>query len=110
MPIEKTRALTQKEVEELIIDATEQPTWRPKRKQNKHYSGKKKRHTIKTEIQMNAQGRIRRVSKWHPGLVHEFTFYKQEATAAGGKRAYADAGHQGMQDLHAKTEIPQKRS
>ena len=41
MPIEKKRALTQKEVEELLIDATEQPTWRPKRKQNKHYSGKK---------------------------------------------------------------------
>jgi hypothetical protein len=32
MPIEKTCALTQKEIEEFIIDVTEQPTWRPKRK------------------------------------------------------------------------------
>jgi hypothetical protein len=59
---------------------------------------------------MNAQGRIRRVSKSHPGSVHDFRLYKQEATAARGKRAYTDVGCQGRQDFHTKTEIPQKRS
>jgi IS5 family transposase len=69
----------------------------------------KKRHTIKTEIRINAQGPTRHVSKWHPGSVHEFTVCKQEATAARGARAYADSGYQGRQDLHIKTELPHKK-
>jgi hypothetical protein len=44
MPIEKKRALTQKEIEELIIDVTEQPTWRPKRKETSIISAKKASH------------------------------------------------------------------
>jgi hypothetical protein len=39
-------------VEQLIIDATEQPIQRPKnrKKQKKCYSGKKKTHTLKKQI------------------------------------------------------------
>jgi hypothetical protein len=44
MPIEKTRALSQKEVKELLIDATEQPTWRPKRKETSIIPAKKASH------------------------------------------------------------------
>jgi hypothetical protein len=48
MAITKTRHLSQEEVEEIIIDATEQPIERPKKGQKSFYSGKKKRHTNKT--------------------------------------------------------------
>lgn len=34
----------------VLIDATETPIERPKKKQKHFYSGKKKRHTLKTQI------------------------------------------------------------
>ncbi len=50
MVLQKCKKLSQEEVENLIIDATEQPIERPKRRQKLYYSGQKKRHTLKTEI------------------------------------------------------------
>ena len=54
-----------------IIDSTEQPIQRPGRKQRCWYSGKKKRHTIKTEIVITENGRIVSISKPEPGRVHD---------------------------------------
>src|SRR6185369_10670608 len=48
--ITKDTSLTSQEVLKLLADVTEQPTQRPVKKQKKSYSGKKRRHTIKTEI------------------------------------------------------------
>ena len=72
MAITKTRHLSQEEVEEIIIDATEQQIERPKKGQKAFYSGKKKRHTNKTEIRILPKGRIVHVSKTKPGAVHDF--------------------------------------
>lgn len=47
--ITKDRSLTPDKVVELLADVSEQPTQRPTKKQKRSYSGKKKRHTIKTE-------------------------------------------------------------
>ena len=56
-----------------IIDATEQPVERPSdnEQQKEHYSGKKKRHTRKTQIIVNEKGVIRDVSASTPGSVHD---------------------------------------
>ena len=48
--IEKKREISSEDAEYLILDATEQPIQRPKKGQKKYYSGKKKRHTIKTNM------------------------------------------------------------
>ena len=79
MALKKERHLTPEEIESIIIDATEQPCERPKRKQAKYSSGKKKRHTLKTEIRVTKEGRIVHVSKTKPGSVHEFSLHKSEA-------------------------------
>jgi hypothetical protein len=42
--------LTEDEIRELFFDATEGPTRRPERGQREFYSGKKRRHTIKTQV------------------------------------------------------------
>jgi hypothetical protein len=42
--------LTEEEIRELFFDATERPTRRPKRGRREFDSGKKKRHTIKTQV------------------------------------------------------------
>ncbi len=48
--IEKKREISSEDAEYLILDATEQPIQRPKKGQKKYYSGKKKRHTVKTSM------------------------------------------------------------
>jgi hypothetical protein len=47
---ERRVELTEEEIRELFFDATERPTRRPERGQRAYYSGKKKRHTIKTQV------------------------------------------------------------
>jgi len=70
------------EFAEIITDATEQPRRRPPRRtQRRWYSGKRKRHTIKTQITVNKTGRILLVSDSVPGRVHDYALFKREGTA-----------------------------
>lgn len=110
MAISKTRHLSQEEIQEIIVDATEQQIEKPKKGQKAFYSGKKKRHTNKTEIRVTLKGRILHVSKTKPGAVHDFALYKEEPPIPKDSRALADSGYQGLDKLHAKTEIPFKAS
>lgn len=110
MAISKTRNLSQEEVEDLIIDATEQPIERPSKGQKAFYSGKKKRHTNKTEIRITPKGRIVHISKTKPGSVHDFTLYKAEPPVPRDTRSWVDLGYLGMDKKHQKTEIPFKAS
>lgn len=94
----------------LIIDCTEQPIQRPSRKQRCWYSGKKKRHTIKTEITITGRGRIVGVSKPAPGRVHDLEIRRRGPPLPENAHAYVDSGYQGLQEDHAATEMPYKRS
>jgi hypothetical protein len=60
--------VSREEAVALIIDCTEQPIQRPGREQRCWYSGKKKRHTIKTEIAVTEGCCNVAVSKPAPGL------------------------------------------
>jgi len=70
------------ELTELIGDTTEQPIQRPKKKskQKKHYSGKKKRHTVKTQLVTNKEKRIYDVSKTYTGRTHDKSIMETERT------------------------------
>jgi len=102
--------VSREEAEALIIDCTEQPIQRPKRKQRCWYSGKKKRHTIKTEIIVTEKGRIVSRSNPSPGRVSDITIRRRGPLLPKGSRAYADSGYQGLQDEHPDTDIPYKKS
>ena len=68
------------EMKELVADATEQQIARPKDKRNKkkYYSGKKKRHTIKTQLLIELHsGKILDISSPFPGRVHDYTIFKE---------------------------------
>lgn len=84
-----------------IVDATEQGVRRSKddKTQREHYSGKKKRHTRKTQLTVNEHGEIRHLSHSTPGRVHDLTHFRgsdasgqipQEVTVGG------DAGYDGL--------------
>ena len=109
--IPKARQLSQREIESLIIDATEQPIERPKKDDQKpYYSGKKKKHTVKIEIRITGNSRIVHVSTTRPGAVHDFALYKQEPPVPKKSRVYVDSGYQGLDKVHAQTELPYKAS
>jgi len=61
-----------------FIDATEQEIPRPKnkKKQKTHYSGKKKKHTVKTQLTVNSKGLIVHKSLHVSGSVHDYRLFK----------------------------------
>jgi hypothetical protein len=77
--IRRDPRLTRDEASALIVDCTEQPVQRPGKeaKQGRHYSGKKKRHTLKTEYIVTEAGRIASVSPSHPGSSHDLTIRRE---------------------------------
>lgn len=85
-----------------IVDATEQAVQRASESQQQrdHYSGKKKRHTRKTQIIVNEHGEIRDVSKSTPGKVHDLEHFRQSAAADRIPRGSGVAGDAGYQGLH----------
>jgi hypothetical protein len=84
---ERRIELAEDEIRELFFDATERPTRRPARGQREFYSGKKKRHTIKTQVVVVRKRkppgpgakprrvRIAAVSEAFPGKVHDKKIY-----------------------------------
>ena len=102
--------VSREEAEALIIDGTEQPIQRPGRKQRCWYSGKKKRHTIKTEIVITENGRIVSISKPAPGRVHDLEIRRRGPPLLSASHLDADSGYQGLQDDHSGVEIPYKKT
>ncbi|MGH7926387.1 MAG: transposase family protein [Candidatus Binatia bacterium] len=102
--------VSKEEAQSLLADATEQPVQRPRRRQKRYYSGKKKRHTIKNEIVATAEGRIAAVSKSAAGSVHDITIRRRGPPLPENARIYADSGYQGYQNDHPALEIPYKSS
>jgi len=85
-----------------IIDATEQRVERARddATQRAHYSGKKKAHTRKTLIVVNAHGRLRYVSPSVPGATHDLTVLRQSGALEqipSDLSLMGDSGFQGLQ-------------
>jgi hypothetical protein len=68
------------ETKDLFIDGTERPVQRPKnqKKQKKHYSGKKKRHTKKNIVISDENNRIGYLSKTKSGKNHDYPMFKEK--------------------------------
>ena len=107
--ISKDRGLTQSDLETILIDATEIRIQRPSKNQRKYYSGKKKHHTVKFEIQTDIKGKIIDISKSYNGKTHDFKIRKMSSHVPRDALVLADSGYQGLQKLHLKTILPHKR-
>ena len=108
MTLPNKKYLAEKEIEILIIDATEQSIERPKRGQKAYYLGKKKRHTLKKEIRLTKEGKIIHISRYKQGSVHDFELHKTEPPILKNTRAFVDSGYQGLDKRHEQTELPFK--
>jgi len=62
-----------------FIDTTEQEIPRPKNKRRRknYYSGKKKKHTVKTQIIVNKKGLILHKTKHRKGKQHDYDMFKK---------------------------------
>jgi hypothetical protein len=63
-----------------FIDSSEQEIPRPKNKRRRksYYSGKKKKHTIKTQYMVNSEGTILHKTGHDRGRIHDYEVYKNK--------------------------------
>jgi hypothetical protein len=98
---------------EFILDGTERPIRRPKdrTRQEQHYSGKKKRHTVKNNaITDKRTGKIKALSPTVPGKKHDKKLADEQGLRfPKGSRLYQDTGFQGYTPKNAKIYQPTKK-
>lgn len=107
--IKKNRELAYEEASQLI-DVTEQVIERPLKNQKIYFSGKKKKHTLKTEIRVTNLGKITNISKSYAGKVHDFKIHKNSDPMPINTKVYADSGYQGLKKRCAQAKTPIKKS
>ena len=103
--------VSKREAEALIIDCTEQPVEQPQDNatQEAHYSGKKKRYTLKTEYIVSAEGRVVSVSASHPGSRRDLSIRRAGPPLPKRAHGYADSAYQGYGKDHPNLDVPCKK-
>jgi hypothetical protein len=88
----------------VVIDSFEQRTQRPKRRQRAYYSGKKKAHTLKTQVGVDEEsGRFVDVSDSVPGPWADIKLLKKSRLLRrlpAGVGGIGDLGYVGIGELH----------
>src|SRR5436190_11188274 len=74
----------------VIVDPFEQRTQRPRRRQRAYYSGKKKAHTLKSQVAVDEEGHIVDVADSRPGRWADLKVFKRSGLA--GKLIRAKVG------------------
>ena len=96
-----------------IIDGTERPLRRPKEKdrQRQHYSGKKKRHTVKNNVVSDKRTRkIKVLSPTSEGKKHDKKLAdEQDLTFPSGSKLWQDTGFQGYEPENVTVFQPKKK-
>lgn len=99
----------------VVIDSFEQPVQRPKRRQRRFYSGKKKRHTVKSQVTVDEDtGRVADVSDTVPGPTPDIKLLKRSKVLGKlprGVGAIGDSGYVGMGAIRKRvaTGVPRKK-
>jgi DDE superfamily endonuclease len=98
------------EVDKIIVDSFETPIPRPSNndRQKRVYSGKKKRHTLKTQIITDQKGRILDVSSGHRGPKADVKIWNETALPADLKEK-PKLGDKAYLGADKPTQSPQKK-
>ena len=97
-----------------FLDATEQEIPRPrgKAKRRSHYSGKRKRHTVKTQITVNKTGLILHRSPHARGGRHDYSLFRWRRPSLPGEVGLGvDLGYEGIRNDYPELDVslPHKR-
>lgn len=94
-----------------IVDATESRIDRPKEHQKEWYSGKKKMHTIKTQVEIGIKTMIIYSTRFAKGSVHDFKLFKETTCDYNPNTPlFIDMGYIGIEKIHKNSIIPIKSS
>lgn len=100
---------TPEEVDRVLIDTFETSVPRPSREpqQTRRYSGKKKRHTLKTQVVTDTKGELLAISAGHRGPAADKTLYVESEVREQFPNAtkQADKGYHGATDV----EMPHRK-
>jgi len=90
----------------VIVDTFEQRTQRPRRRQRAYYSGKKKAHTLKSQVAVDEDGRIVDVAESRPGRWADLKVFRRSGLVGKLIRAQVgalgDLGYVGLDGLSPK--------
>jgi len=97
----------------VVIDSFEQRTQRPKRRQRAYYSGKKKAHTLKSQVAVDEEsGRFVDVSDSVPGRWADIKLLKKSRLLRRlpeGVGGIGDLGYTGLRELHPRGACPRRK-
>jgi hypothetical protein len=97
------------ELDQIIVDSFETPIPRPSTepKQRRMYSGKKKDHTLKTEVITDVKGEILDIDPGHRGPTSDKRLHEQSQRVAPFSKAVplGDLGYQGVPGM----QVPHKK-
>jgi hypothetical protein len=97
----------------VIIDSFEQRTQRPKRRQRAYYSGKKKAHTLKSQVAVDEHsGRLVDVSDSVPGRWADIKLLRRSRLMTrlpSGVGGLGDLGYTGIRDVHPSGACPRRK-
>jgi len=82
-----------------------------KNKQKKFYSGKKKQHTMKSQVIADKKTGVIICTNFSNGKKHDFRLFKESKTRINEKiKVGVDTGFQGIHKFHKNSEIPKKKT
>lgn len=80
-------------------------------KQKHFYSGKKKRHTLKSQIVVDKKTKMVICTSFSNGKKHDFRLFKESRVRWTKNRCgVTDSGYKGIQKLQSNTKLPKKSS
>lgn len=92
-----------------IIDATDSRIDRPRKKQKIYYSGKRKSHTLKVQIEIGEKTNMIYSINFSRGSVHDFKLYKQsKPDFLIDNYVIVDKGYSGIEKIHENSLSPIK--
>jgi IS5 family transposase len=98
------------EFKEILVDATDQEVPKPKDKlkRKQRYSGKKKQHTLKSQVTVSNR-LVLHLSKHVPGSVHDFSLLRATGVVysvqAQQRKLRLDKGYEGVEDAYPDADI-----
>ncbi len=94
----------------LIMDVMESPIERPIKGQKGFYSGKHKKHTLKTQVIIELKTKKIMCLRHGKGKIHDFKLFKKsKVKLAKTSKMLADKGYQGILKVHEKSATPIKK-
>jgi DDE superfamily endonuclease len=109
LPDRKELLRSDVQYERVLIDATEIPIKRPKKNKSIFYSGKKKRHTLKSQLVIDKKSQKIICTTFSKVKRHDFRLFKESKTRIHPNISIlTNTGYQGTQKIHAQSKLPKK--